>query len=181
MNPPFTGAFLSNVLPARPAVPELLPPCGRPTYTGPLPSPSPKWFEAILKAAKDDYVFSVTSYPGYTTHKFGRGMKGHKYDQDVLHPLLAKYKATGSLGCTGKYEYIPAANDKAVPSIITGGVGSPMASGWTQYNYCVVEIKDGKCMMRARSWTNGHFPRENRRPKSIGPHSPMVLTRGCME
>ncbi|MCE5327494.1 MAG: hypothetical protein LLG01_13890 [Planctomycetaceae bacterium] len=114
-----------------------------------------EWFEGALKDAKEDFLFEVTSYPAYTTLPFGRGQPGVEYDKTVLQPLLAKYRATASLGCAGKFEYIPPPVPASVPSIITGGVGSPMSPGWTKYNFCVFTIKDGKCSYQALAYETG--------------------------
>ncbi|MCE5280215.1 MAG: hypothetical protein ABFD92_12685 [Planctomycetaceae bacterium] len=114
-----------------------------------------KWVEDVLKDAKEPYVFDITSYPAYTTNAFGRGIAGHNYDKETVQPLLAKYKATASLGCTGKYEYIPAPNANAVDTLITGGVGAPMAPGWNKYNYVIFQIKDGKCSVQAVAYETG--------------------------
>lgn len=113
------------------------------------------WIEDQLKAADDKFLFFMTSSPGYTTNPFGRGADGHKYDKTVVQPLLAKYKVTAQLGCTGKYEYIPATNAECVASIITGGVGSPMAPGWLKYQYCIFNIKDGQCSYEAIAYETG--------------------------
>lgn len=114
-----------------------------------------KWFEEQLQAAREDFVFEVTSYPAYTTNPFGRAESGKEYDRRVLHPLLAKYKATASLGCTGKYEFIPAPDTNSVPSVITGGVGAPMAPGWNKCQFCVFSLRDGKLSMKVLAYETG--------------------------
>lgn len=114
-----------------------------------------KWVEDVLKKAGEDYIFSVNAYPGFIEKPFGRGIDGHNFDKNVVHPLLAKYKATAALGCTGAYEYVPAAGDKGVATIITGGVGAEMRPGWSTFHYCVFTIKEGKCTMEAIAYETG--------------------------
>lgn len=113
------------------------------------------WTDENLKAAREDYVFSVSSYPGYISRPFGRGIDGHNFDRNVIHPLLARYGATAALGCTGAYEFQPAPASNGVQSVITGGVGAEMSPGQTDHHFCVFAIRDGKCSMEAYAYESG--------------------------
>ena len=130
-----------------------------------------KWLEGVLAACDSKFIFLADHYPAWTssTHgkldAAGRPMeRPTREGQDVILPLLAKYKATAFLA-GHDHCYERSEPEGGVTVIITGGAGAPLypkaadaekQNPWSRVfasrlNYCLFEISGDVCEMKALS------------------------------
>jgi hypothetical protein len=129
-----------------------------------------KWLEAQLAGAKDaNFIFLASHDPAWTSGTHGSlGPDGRPSEravrqfQDVVFPLLAKYRATAMIVGHDHF-YERSEPPGGVTQIITGGAGAPLrqkaenAAKQNPYSkafastlhYCLLEVDETTCTMKA--------------------------------
>ncbi|MDP7637228.1 MAG: metallophosphoesterase [Phycisphaerae bacterium] len=130
-----------------------------------------EWLEKQLKDAEAEFIFMLTHYPAWTSSGHGRlgkdGRPGElpiRQGQDVLMPLLKRYRATALIaGHDHCYERSEVEN--GVTMITTGGAGAPLYKKskdarkqnpyskvfYSKLHFCVFDVSEAGdlCTMRA--------------------------------
>ena len=89
-----------------------------------------KWFEGVLKEAKEDYVIVLNSHVthGSPTNYFKVFQKGIDHTAAKIDPLMVKYKVTLAIGSMHRcYERVEPPAGESVPTIISCQAGG---RGW---------------------------------------------------
>ncbi len=128
-----------------------------------------KWLDKTLAESKAKFIFLATHYPAWTSSGHGKlGPTGRPLEhgvrqgQDVIMPMLAKYKATAMVA-GHDHTYERSEPDGGVSVIIAGGAGAPRyskSSGGDKQNpyskvyenvlhYCVVDVTGDTCTLKA--------------------------------
>jgi len=131
-------------------------------------SPITRWLEQVLAGSQAEYIFLLTHYPAWTSAGHGRlddtgqpREKAIRQAQQVILPLLAKYRATAIIG-GHDHCYERSEPPCGVTAITTGGAGAPLyakaASAEAQnphskafaskHHYCLFTVANGKCTMQ---------------------------------
>lgn len=128
-----------------------------------------KWLEKTLDESKAKFIFFFSHYPAWTSAGHGRLDKethrprerAVRQGQDVLAPLLTKYKATAFI-CGHDHVYERSELPGGLTHIISGGAGAPLrkkvenAEKQNPYSkvfastlhYCIFEVKGDTCTMK---------------------------------
>ncbi|MCK4625803.1 MAG: metallophosphoesterase [Phycisphaerae bacterium] len=129
-----------------------------------------KWLEKTLAGSKAEFVFFFSHYPAWSSSahggldkKTGRPReKAVRQAQDVLVPLLTKYKATAYI-CGHDHCYERSELPGGLTHIISGGAGAPLRKKTENakkqnphskvfasvLHYCLIEINGDTCTMKA--------------------------------
>ena len=129
-----------------------------------------KWLEKTLVESKAKFIFAFNHYPAWSSSSHGRldketsrpREKTVRQAQDVLVPLLTKYKAAAYI-CGHDHCYERSELPGGLTHVISGGAGAPLrkkAENAEKQNphskvfasvlhYCIIEIKGDTCTMKA--------------------------------
>ena len=127
-----------------------------------------RWLEQVLAGSKAEYIFLLTHYPALSSAKHGRldrngqpREKAVRQAQQVILPLLAKYRATAIIA-GHDHCYERSEPPCGVTAITTGGAGAPLYGKVesaaaqnphskalaSKHHYCLFTAGDGKCTMQ---------------------------------
>ncbi len=129
-----------------------------------------KWLAKTLAGSKAKFIFFFTHYPAFSSSMHGRldkktsrpKEKTVRQCQDVLVPLLTRYKATAFI-CGHDHIYERSELPGGLTHIISGGAGAPLRKKaenaekqnpyskvfFSTLHYCIFEIEGDTCTMKA--------------------------------
>jgi hypothetical protein len=124
-----------------------------------------RWLESVLKESKEEFILVFNHFPGYSSGRLSRPplFKPMAQCRTVIHPLLAKYRATAIISASDfHYERSEPPKDIGVPQIVVGGGGAKVyrrsnrASAnnphrkvfANKHAFCVFDVSGGKCQLR---------------------------------
>ncbi|MCD4699173.1 MAG: metallophosphoesterase [Phycisphaerae bacterium] len=128
-----------------------------------------EWLEKTLAGSKAKFIFFFTHYPAWTSSNHGwlnkdtgrPGEKAVRQAQDVIAPLLTKYKAIAYI-CGHDHVYERSELPGGLTHIIAGGAGAPLRKKVENaekqnphskvfasvLHYCLFEVEGDTCTMK---------------------------------
>ena len=128
-----------------------------------------KWLEKLLAGSQAKFIFLMSHYPAWTSGTHGKlGPDGRprekpiRQGQDVIVPLLAKYKAT-AMFAGHDHLYERSELPGGLTHVVSGGAGAPLrgkVAGADEQNphskafasklhFCLIEAAGDTCTLRA--------------------------------